>query len=252
MKNENILKQARRSDLRIAKKLDILHLFSLTPDKAVEYLKSKGYIVTKNWMELWKEANTRAFTVAGVMKEDILKDIKTELDRAVQNNQKFSTFQKNLNVSMAAKGWNLSNSRLKLIYETNKNIAYSVGRYDELNSITQYKPYWQYVAVMDAVTRPEHAMLNGKVFAYDDPFWNFFYPPNGFNCRCRVVGLTKIQLKRRDLSVENTQNGELIKDETVEIGRIGEKRTVSTKSYKGIKIDAGWDYNPAKDYLRTK
>ncbi|EBT2028284.1 phage head morphogenesis protein, partial [Salmonella enterica] len=75
--------------------------------------------------------------------------------------------------------------RLALIYNVNTRVAYNAGRYAQMMSDADAFPFWQYVAVMDGRTRPEHARLHGLVFRYDDPFWRWFYPPNGWQCRCR-------------------------------------------------------------------
>lgn len=44
----------------------------------------------------------------------------------------------------------------------------------------------QYRTAMDNKVRPEHAALQGVTLPPSDPFWEEFYPPNGWNCRCTV------------------------------------------------------------------
>lgn len=43
-----------------------------------------------------------------------------------------------------------------------------------------------YQAVLDDRTRPEHAELHGATYPVDHVFWDSYYPPNGWNCRCTV------------------------------------------------------------------
>lgn len=43
-------------------------------------------------------------------------------------------------------------------------------------------PLLKYVTIGDARVRPDHALLNGIIKPVDDPFWNYSYPPNGWNC----------------------------------------------------------------------
>lgn len=45
----------------------------------------------------------------------------------------------------------------------------------------------QYRTAGDDKVRPEHAALNGVTLPKSDSFWDSYYPPNGWNCRCTVV-----------------------------------------------------------------
>ena len=47
-------------------------------------------------------------------------------------------------------------------------------------------PSLEYKTVGDALVRDEHNALNGIVRPVDDPFWDTYYPPNGWRCRCYV------------------------------------------------------------------
>lgn len=49
----------------------------------------------------------------------------------------------------------------------------------------------QYRTAGDSKVRPEHATLNGVTLPMSDPFWESYYPPNGWNCRCTVVQVRK-------------------------------------------------------------
>lgn len=46
---------------------------------------------------------------------------------------------------------------------------------------------FRYVTRRDNRVRPTHAALDGVTLPTGDPFWKTFWPPNGWNCRCRVV-----------------------------------------------------------------
>lgn len=48
-----------------------------------------------------------------------------------------------------------------------------------------------YETVGDSNVRPDHAALEGVCLPVDDPFWALAYPPNGWNCRCRVLRVAK-------------------------------------------------------------
>ena len=43
----------------------------------------------------------------------------------------------------------------------------------------------------DDRVRPEHAALNGVTLPPSDDFWESYYPPNGWRCRCTVVQVRK-------------------------------------------------------------
>ena len=49
----------------------------------------------------------------------------------------------------------------------------------------------QYRTANDDRVRPEHAALHGVTLPPSDTFWEEYYPPNGWNCRCTVVQVRK-------------------------------------------------------------
>lgn len=49
----------------------------------------------------------------------------------------------------------------------------------------------QYRTAKDDRVRPEHAALDRVTLPITDSFWESYYPPNGWNCRCTVVQVRK-------------------------------------------------------------
>lgn len=48
-------------------------------------------------------------------------------------------------------------------------------------------PLLKYSTVGDRRVRPEHAEIDQVIKPVDDPFWDTWFPPNGWNCRCQVL-----------------------------------------------------------------
>lgn len=52
-------------------------------------------------------------------------------------------------------------------------------------------PYLEYVTKRDNRVRPAHVYLDGIIRRADDAFWNTFFPPNGWLCRCKTKTTSK-------------------------------------------------------------
>ena len=57
----------------------------------------------------------------------------------------------------------------------------------DIESNKELLPMLEYVTVGDGRVRPEHAMLDRIKRPVDDKFWNNYFPPNGWNCRCTTL-----------------------------------------------------------------
>ena len=115
----------------------------------------------------------------------ILQDMTLALKDTDGKLRSFSDFQKEVDKM------NLQYNGNWLRTEYNHAVAASqcAARWTEQVSRSQSMPYLQYQAVMDANTRPEHAALNGVIKRIDSDFWDKYYPPNGWGCRCEVIQL---------------------------------------------------------------
>ena len=270
------------TSLKMPSPADLKAMFGMEPENAVAFMKSKGYAITWNWQEMLDQAHDQAFTVAKAMNLDLLSDIRGALETALQDGQTLTQFIKALQPTLESQGWwgkqvivdsnggaemvQLgSPRRLKTIYQTNLQSAYMAGRKASMEETTDTHPYWMYIAILDGKTRPSHRALHGQVFRHDDPIWAAIFPPNGFNCRCRVVALSEAAVKRRGLKVVSSE-GRMF-TETVETGtdkRTGEIRTapvtgIRTTDAAGkaitFRTDPGFNHAPGTglaDMLKRK
>lgn len=245
----------------------------LEPEDAVRFFAAKGDEISWDYTDVWRDANSHAFTVAKATTHDVLATIRSEVAKAIGPGQTFEAFKRALRPRLEALGWwgrqevldgdtgeltqvQLGSvRRLRTIFQTNVQTSYMAGRYKRLVDDAASRPYWRYVAVMDGRTRPEHAALNGKVYRWDDPIWAVIWPPNGWGCRCRVVALTEAEFRSLGVPLENGA-GAIVELE-VPIGRTGETVKVQGVRYtdergrqKVFRPDPGWDYNPGAAWAR--
>lgn len=93
-------------------------------------------------------------------------------------------------------------SWLRSEYDTAIAGSQMAARWVEYEQNAQDMPWLQYDTVGDSAVRPAHRVLDGVRKRINDPFWDEYYPPNGWNCRCSVKQLTGIHTATPDEEIE--------------------------------------------------
>lgn len=186
--------------------------FDLPMAEALEFWRAKVRLPPKEFYALAESHRVRAFTVSGLARADMIHEIYRSMGRALESGETFEEWKKSLAHIWEENGWTGKRAwRVDNIFRTNIQTAYNAGRYKQMMEVSEGRPYWQYSAVNDSRTRPTHRALHGRVYRHDSPFWDTFYPPNGFRCRCKVKTLSERQVRERGLKVwDGNGLGELI------------------------------------------
>lgn len=228
--------------------------FDLPPEKALAFFRGKGYATSFAWQDVWQAEHDAAFTVAKMMNTDLLRDVRKAVDKALAEGQSFEQFRGDIERHLAQAGWwgkgemtdpatgetklvQLgSPRRLRTIFRTNLQTAYSAGHWAEITDKQAEAPYLMYDAVMDDATRDEHAAWNGTVLPVTDGWWATHMPPNGWNCRCGVVQLSTAQAEEAGYKPTDKAPASPTRE------YINPRTGVVEKVPEGI--DPGWAYNP--------
>lgn len=180
---------------QILKRLKGLQSVSFADEDAVPYFstfeEAKNWFVKKKvlsseeYKKLDEELKQYAFTVTGLAKTEHTAKVLDVLTDAYDEGTSYHKFKKNLR-GVHEEIDRITENQLQLIYRQNMAGAFSEGRFKQMMQAADVFPNWEYITVGDHRVRPAHAAMDGEVRRYDDPFWNTWYPPNGFNCRCVV------------------------------------------------------------------
>ena len=197
----------------------MINFGKVTPDEAIEYFVKKLLLSPEEFAALEQDAKVFAFTVSELTKNSELEFVFGSIKKALDEGQGFAEWKKQTKEIWKQKGW--SDFRVKTVYQTNMHQAKSIGSWKQMQETKEDFPYLRYSAILDNHTRPSHAMMHGKVLPIDDKFWDSFYPPNGFNCRCQAYAITASKAKKFGV--------------TPDVAKVGF-------------ADEGWNYNTGKAY----
>ncbi len=247
----------------------------MSTDQITAYLDKQGIAVTKHWADLWEEANAYAKTIVGEARVDLIAEVFNGITEGIKQGKASAITAKQIAETLAKKGWYYGDRggalqvtglddkaqkqalrgsvrRIKIIARQNMQSAYMAGRWQRFNDNRDNRPFIQYVAVRDASSRPHHAAQHGRVYHIDDPIWDVMWPPNGFNCRCRVRALSQDDITERGLTISKgkiDQEDIPVKntDDTGASAIVPYRWRVSAKGDDaGMTIDAGFGYNGGK------
>ncbi|MDA8428929.1 MAG: DUF935 family protein [Geobacteraceae bacterium] len=218
---------------------------SLPFDEAIQFFRQKLGLKSATWSYVYAEEHDHAFTVAGVMRDDMLTDFRTAIDQAIAEGTTYQAFLGDFDTIVAKYGWSYNGTRgwrSRVIYDTNIRTSYQAGRFAQMTDpdVLKYRPNWMYQHGDSRHPRPLHLSWNGIVLPADDPWWQTHFTPNGWGCKCRVVPLSG-----RDLTRLNKSIGQAPDNGTFEWANpaTGEVRDIPRG------IDPGWDYNPGRQWM---
>ncbi len=182
--------------------------FTKMPFKdAVAFFKGLNVLDKASFERAQAAIKQRSFTVAGIMRDQMLRTLQNELVASIQAGDDLRRFKARIRPRLKQSGFLAQIGKLKTgqqalnaghietVFRTNVLNTYNTGRYIHQNSPTVLAafPVWEFRALRP--TKPEdrqtHFAANGKMLMANDPFWNRAYAPFGFNCRCRILSRSR-------------------------------------------------------------
>ena len=199
-----------------------------TPTAQTTYNATDGAMITA------METNVFHFSAAKTLAEV------QQLNQALRESEGYADFRKK-----ASRITDTFNRRWQQTeYGTAINCAENASAYHRLKSEARVFPYWEYRTAGDDRVREEHAALEGITLPPSDKFWNDYYPPNGWNCRCTAVQVLKDRYPASD-SDQACAAGERA---TTKIGKNGQNKAAMFRFNPG---KAGKVFPPKHPYYKA-
>ena len=250
---------------------DFARLQRLPPAEAMAFMDGRQLSAeTYHWHDLWREEHQRAFTVSRLARGDLLEALQTSLAKSVAGDLSRRDWIKSTEQLLKNAGWwgttevtdprtgemlktRFNHARLQLIFDTNVRQAAAAGQWQRLVRNQRTHPYARYVAMDDDRTRPQHRAWHNVTLPLDDPWWSTHRPPNGYRCRCRMIGVTQREYDQGEVldrpGAETDRKAPIVRApmaKTAPPEALRDWRNPATGAIEKIPdgIDPGFDYNP--------
>lgn len=214
--------------------------------EAIAHFLAKDNVPTMAWNDIWDAEQETAFSVAGVMAQDLLTDLRGAVQGAITQGVSREQFLRDFDDIVARTGWAYRGGRewrAGIIYQTNLRSAYRAGQRIRQKDpeILKQRQFVQWLHGGTPRPRPLHISLHRKVYPAGEA--DFLYRIiGGFGCQCEIVSVSSRDIEREGLVLEG------------EAPKVGE--SVVLKDAKGLETtvrvepDPGWDYLPGESRLQ--
>lgn len=179
------------------------------PAEAIAYMQGRQQLATTfDAHELWQDEHSRNFTVSRLARADLLQALQGSLAKSVDGDLTRRDWIRSTEKLLQDAGWwgtkevtdprtgevkttRFDHARLQLIFDTNVRQAQAAGQWQRMQRNQRTHPFARYVTMDDSRVRPQHAAWANVTLPLDHPWWAMHRPPNGWRCRCRVVGVSR-------------------------------------------------------------
>ena len=250
---------------------DFARLQRLPPAEAMAFMDGRQLTAdTYHWHDLWRDEHQRAFTVSRLARGDLLEALQASLAKSVAGDLSRRDWIKSTEQLLKNAGWwgttevtdprtgemlktRFNHARLQLIFDTNVRQAAAAGQWQRMLRNQRTHPFARYVAMDDDRTRPQHRAWHNVTLPLDDAWWATHRPPNGWRCRCRVIGVTQREYDQGEVldrpGAETDRKAPIVRApmaKTAPPEALRDWRNPATGAIEKIPdgIDPGFDYNP--------
>ncbi|MDA8428178.1 MAG: DUF935 family protein [Geobacteraceae bacterium] len=208
--------------------------------EAIAFFRQKVNIPTEKWNDLFLDAHSKGFMIAGAMKGDLLSDLREAVDQTIAQGLTLNDFRNQWDTIVDRYGWKYvggRNWRTRIVYETNTRQAYNAGRWQQITDpdVLSTRPFLLYKHGDSVHPRVLHLSWDGTVLPADDPWWSTHSPQNGWGCKCKVFSAGERDIARLGAKAKRTAPNDGTYTWTDKQGR-------SFEIPNGI--DPGFQYNP--------
>ncbi|MCB1520639.1 MAG: hypothetical protein KDJ37_08690 [Hyphomicrobiaceae bacterium] len=177
----------------------------------MRFFRNKTEVPAFDWRDVWAEEHAHAFTVAKATQAEVVETLRRAVGRALAQGMTYEQFATDITPQLQRLGWwgrqfvvdpetgeevlaQLgSPRRLQLIYDANIRTAHAAGQWERAQRTKFALPYLLYVETTSAKPRDEHLDQVGTIAHVDDPYWDTWFPPNGWNCKCSVRQVSQLE-----------------------------------------------------------
>lgn len=167
--------------------------------EAISFLRRRLSIPEAEWQQILDEAGGAADILAEGQRDAMARDLLEAVADALDNGATAQMFRKDYDAIVKKHGWSYHGDKgwhSDLIFRVQTSIATAAGRWEQIQRVKETRRWLRYVTVHDNRVRLTHREWHNVVLPVDHPFWKTHFPPNGFQCRCRVVSLSDRDLER--------------------------------------------------------
>ncbi len=181
--------------------LEEFNPFKMKYEEAIKHFNDKTPIMFETLEEISEEVRSNFFWLKKSTDLECTDKVFSYLRKAIEEGDTLKEFKEGADEVLKKAGLGKKGHYLETVFRTNIQSAYSAGNWKQQYESRERFPYLQYMITKDINTSDICLNFANRVYRYDSPFWNKYYPPNHYRCRATTISLSKEEVNEAGLTI---------------------------------------------------